>query len=228
MKCVYCQQEFSAMITLAEIIMLTPLMPHYLCASCKQSFSLNDGPEKCAGCDKESTEKYCDDCLYWQKEYPTMSFQHKALFKYNQEMHEWFEQFKFKGDINLGRTFSRELRVYFKKWHGWLIIPIPLSDKRLRNRGFNQVEILLNDSDISYSSLLLKKGHKKSQTSKSRVERLATKQSFCLSQDAKKKIQHQRILLVDDVYTTGRTIFHARECLAEAKPQEIVSFTLAR
>ena len=44
----------------------------------------------------------------------------------------------------------------------------------------------------------------------------------------KNKIMNQEIILVDDVYTTGRTMFYAAECLLPYQPKKIRTFTLAR
>ncbi len=44
----------------------------------------------------------------------------------------------------------------------------------------------------------------------------------------KNRIMNQEIILVDDVYTTGRTMFYAAECLLPYRPKKIRTFTLAR
>ena len=45
---------------------------------------------------------------------------------------------------------------------------------------------------------------------------------------SKEKIRNQRVLLVDDVYTTGRTLFHAAELLYKNGAETVKSLTFAR
>lgn len=65
------------------------------------------------------------------------------------------------------------------------------------------------------------------QSRKTRRERLLMKQPFTLCQ-SDKKLANQKICLVDNVYTTGRTLRHAAQCLIVAGALEVTSLTLAR
>lgn len=65
------------------------------------------------------------------------------------------------------------------------------------------------------------------QAKKTKEERMLMPQPFEVNVD-KTKIINKEIILVDDVYTTGRTMFHAAECLLPYQPKTIRTFTLAR
>lgn len=228
MRCVYCQQTFADNLTLAEIFSFTKILPKELCGACRSLFTLNKGLARCMGCDKESDTKYCEDCRYWQKLIPGVELNHSSLFCYDEALHDWFQDYKFKGDINLATSFARELSAYFHKQSDWLVIPIPLSEKRLKIRGFNQVEELLKAAMIPYLPILEKQRGGGSQSTKTRLARLASKQRFYLPEKDFSLINNRSLILVDDVYTTGRTMLHAKACLAKAQPKEIKTFSLAR
>jgi len=106
-----------------------------------------------------------------------------------------------------------------------LYLPIPLSNKRKRVRGYNQVERILNASDptLQIDTTLLKRNkHTKPQVELGREERLNNLKgvfSFCPS-----KINlnnYQQIVIVDDVVTTGATLNEARATIARDLPPHI-------
>ena len=72
---------------------------------------------------------------------------------------------------------------------------------------------------------LLEKQDAIAQSSKNREERLNSQQCFTLVKDV---CLPDEILLIDDVYTTGKTLQLARELLLEAGVKEVLTFSLAR
>ena len=72
---------------------------------------------------------------------------------------------------------------------------------------------------------LLEKQDALAQSSKNREERLNSQQCFTLAKDV---LLPEKILLIDDVYTTGKTLQLARELLLEAGVKEVLTFSLAR
>ncbi len=117
-----------------------------------------------------------------------------------------------------------------------LLIPIPVSQKRRKERGYNQTELLCfyliknNFENLNFIYLknnLKKKKEKKHQTQiKNRAERLLNvKDTFQINNP--EKIKNKKIILIDDVMTTGSTLTEAKKILKEAGAQEIIAFTLA-
>ncbi len=115
------------------------------------------------------------------------------------------------------------------------IIPIPLSKKRLKNRGFNQLKLLLDE--IGKSSKDLKKyinydilekiKETESQTNLTRTERLNNiKGVFNIKN--KNILKDAHIILIDDVLTTGATVTEASKILFKFGAKEVEIITLAR
>jgi len=109
----------------------------------------------------------------------------------------------------LGKWYGQDLKKNRSFIDCDLIIPVPLHKKRLRKRGYNQSEFiargLAEELNIPVlNEVLLKKRFTETQTFKSRAERWEnTLRSFEINNE--ELIKNKRILLVDDVITTGAT-----------------------
>ncbi|MGM0287716.1 comF family protein [Enterococcus hirae] len=131
------------------------------------------------------------------------------------------------GDVRLAGTFAKQLQIIQQEFSDYQICPIPLATARLKERGFNQVIEMLRVAKIPYSQLLTRSDHSLPQSQKTRQERLKTTQPFKLAV-VPTIIKGKKVLLVDDVYTTGQTLFHAASCLLPHAPEKIRTFSLAR
>ncbi|MGX7200732.1 ComF family protein [Enterococcus plantarum] len=105
---------------------------------------------------------------------------------------------------------------------------MPISTERMKSRGFNQVEGLLDAANICYQPYLVRFADSLSQVQKTRKERMALKRPFKLTLEGQKAVLNKDILLVDDIYTTGRTIFHAAQVILENDPSKLYTFSIAR
>ncbi|MCK8628907.1 ComF family protein [Apilactobacillus kunkeei] len=108
-----------------------------------------------------------------------------------------------------------------------MIVPIPVSIETKMNRGFNQVIGLLGD--IEYvDALMVKEKRKVRQSELNRQQRIHNKQVFTINPKHVSEIIDQKILLVDDIYTTGTTIRHAANVLRANGAKQVVGLTLCR
>lgn len=228
MFCNYCGREKSERLSLKKLLLPVPIQPAELCSACQVKFIKISKAGCCYGCSRPSSVDYCLDCQKWQRRYPDYFFHHEALYNYNEGMHEWVEAYKFKGDYHLRLSFSQEINHYFRDKKDVLIIPLPVSEQRLAQRGFNQVVGLLDGAKITYSTYLERVVDNRPQAQKTRAERLALKQPFEVPQKVKEKLKNRSVILVDDIYTTGRTLFHAAEAINDCQVKSLNTFSLAR
>jgi len=174
-------------------------------------------------------KKLCSDCRDWKTIYPEYDFRHESLYYYNDFAGEILKKYKIAGDCELSLLFAGQLQECFRHFpQNSLIIPIPVSAASHLKRGFNQVEILLENAGIRFSSSLENVGRGEKQSKKNREERMRTAQPFWVKPDFEGQIHGRPVVLVDDLYTTGRTLFHAVDALKALSPSSVQSFSLFR
>ena len=220
MKCLLCGQTMKDVLTFSSLLLLRNDVS-CLCLDCDSTFE-RIGEENCPNCMKIGLSTKCQDCQFWCKEGIKVS--HRAIFTYNQSMKNFFSRYKFDGDFLLRKVFSSFLSEEFKKYKEYQFVIIPLSPERLLDRGFNQVEGLVEAAGFSYLDLIEKREERAS-SSKSRSERLETELPFFVKSGVSIP---KKILLIDDIYTTGTTINRVKKLLEEAGAEDVKTFSLVR
>jgi len=112
-----------------------------------------------------------------------------------------------------------------------LVLPIPLSRERLAQRGYNQSWLLAQRlcSHKAQAQWLLKTRDTPSQRTLPRHERLANLEgAFALDPWQAPAVRGQRVVLVDDVMTSGASLHSAARLLREAGASHIAAVVLAR
>lgn len=145
-----------------------------------------------------------------------------SLFYYNEAMKDFLHRYKFMHDVLLAHVFNEILHQHLKN-EKRLIIPIPMHTENLKVRTFAHVEELLNAAKIPFEHHLTKRSSD-IQSLKTRDERLQTAQLFDVIDCS--KVKGRNILLIDDIYTTGTTMLHAKKVLENAGAIEVSGFTL--
>lgn len=191
------------------------------CSTCYQNFE-HISEEHCPRCFRNGKSDLCADCQKWEEEGEQV--QHQSLFTYNEAMKEYFSQYKFQGDYALRFVFAKATKKAVKMFREHTIVPIPVSIEKFQVRGFNQVQGILDAANLSYRDIL-EKNDTLAQSSKTREERLQTQQVFKIKNGVDLP---DKILLVDDIYTTGKTLQLAKQILLEAGVKEILTFSIAR
>ena len=220
MKCLLCGQTMKAVLTFSSLLLLKN-DASCLCLDCDSTFE-RIGEEYCPNCMKTGLSTKCQDCQFWCKEGVEVS--HRAIFTYNQAMKDFFSRYKFDGDFLLRKVFASFLSEELKKYKEYRFVVIPLSPERLLERGFNQVEGLVEAAGFSFKDILGKREESAS-SSKSRLERLATEIPFFIKDGISLP---KKILLIDDIYTTGATVNRVKRLLEEAGALEVKTFSLVR
>ena len=220
MKCLLCGQIMKTVLTFSSLLLLRN-DDSCLCSDCDSTFE-RIGEEHCPNCMKTDLSTKCQDCQFWCKEGIEVS--HSTIFTYNQAMKDFFSRYKFDGDFLLRKVFASFLSEELKKYKEYQFVIIPLSPERLLERGFNQVEGLIEAAGFPCKDLLGKREEKAS-SSKNRSERLATEIPFYIKTEAPLP---KKILLIDDIYTTGATINRVKRLFKDAGVLEVKTFSLVR
>ncbi|SEL25431.1 competence protein ComFC [Carnobacterium iners] len=232
LTCLCCGKQETEKMLLTDIVYFKKIVSANRCQMCHSKLVRLANEPTCLGCCriKQDENDSCLDCVKWKQLYPKYAFSHTALFQYNLFLKEWLENFKYKGDYRLAKLFNQELTEYFnmKNQKNKQYIPIPISQTSMKLRGFNQVEELLASAGIPFHPALIHVGTGEKQSSKNRKERMESKQPFKLDENYCSQLKNQQIILIDDVYTTGRTLFHAAELLQQIGVATIETFSIAR
>ena len=219
-SCLYCHAQLQKNLNWSKIFLKEK--NQWLCDECEGMFE-KIGEQVCIYCSRESEEEYCSDCVKWKGKYGAMLSGNRSIFKYNEQMKQYMSQFKFAGDYILVQFFAEEFKRMTKGMQDVIFVPVPLSEQRLYERGFNQSEAILREAKRPITHCLKRIDNEK-QSKKSRVERLNMERNFQVT----KNISGEKIVIIDDIYTTGATIHQVAACLKEAGAQTIQSITIAR
>jgi ComF family protein len=113
-----------------------------------------------------------------------------------------------------------------------VIVPVPLHRQRARERGFNQVDLigrpLAKSLDLPYQPILLMRSRPRPEKHLLRSEERweAVRGAFAMRKRA--RVDNLRILLLDDVMTTGATLDACSRALLKAGARSVVGLTVAR
>lgn len=221
MKCVICHDEWMPHMSFS--ILLTIRQADVCCPRCRARFIRLEG-SCCERCSRFSDQAVCEDCIAWEKRKSVLK-QNVSVYMYNDWMKEVMNRFKFRGDYALVEAFRCDVRAVFSKYFSSdvFLVPIPLSPSRLAERGFNQAEAIASLLPLPIISPLRRIDDEK-QSKKTRRERFVGRKFFL----AEGSIAGKRMVIVDDIYTTGATVHEAAKLLYDAGAREVCSFTLIR
>ncbi|HLP43962.1 MAG TPA: phosphoribosyltransferase family protein [Candidatus Nanoarchaeia archaeon] len=116
----------------------------------------------------------------------------------------------------------------------YLVMSVPITDRRFRERGFNHTELLTRatlkflPNNFKFENTTLHKiRHTRKQNSiEDRNERFSNI-AGAFSVSNKSKIENQNVVLLDDVVTTGATLGEVKKALLKAGARRVFSFTIA-
>lgn len=215
-----------------------------LCPICLSGFEPLESPF-CIKCgimfhSRQDDDHFCGDCLTQAKRFSTA----RAPGVYNRTLMAVIHCYKYRGKIQLALPLGALLLATLMRYWDWnsidMVIPVPLHISRLRRRGFNQALLLIRDwnrmakdlnvglSEIQIERDVLTKNRRTdSQTGLARNLRMTNiKNAFSIKDPL--KIEDKRILVVDDVYTTGATVDACAAELLNNGAQTVDVLTLAR
>lgn len=174
-------------------------------------------------------EVVCEDCSD-----QTVHFTDAAAWAvYGGALREAIHSLKYKNDMGLGDYFAQYLIDLLKKknWSFDLVIPVPLSAQRKKERSYNQSALLSRPVarffNCEHSSTTLSRVRDTgTQVRRNRAERdLSLRDAFSANPA---KLKGRSVLLVDDIITTGATINHCSDALLQAGVDRVYALALAK
>ena len=149
-----------------------------------------------------------------------------SLYDYSEFIKKQIYLFKGCSDFEMKdiflNLFIKELKIYFK---GYKIIPIPSYKKDDELRGFNHVIEVFKQMGLDMYQVVEKTEHFK-QAEKGAKERQSIKKYLQLN--STKRLTKERVLIVDDIYTTGATMKAVIDLVEKINPKEIRVLVLAK
>lgn len=180
----------------------------------------------------EGEDHLCGECLITKRPYAVA----RSVGRYEETLLTAIHLFKYRGKIGIGDLLSRIMADFADKtWDMKLferIMPVPLHRRRLRERGFNQAVILARGLSKRFNipidfTALRRDLFTPPQVGLDRKQRSANvKGAFTVTHP--ERIVGRRLLLVDDVYTTGSTLTECARVLIRAKAEAVAVLTMAR
>ena len=211
-------------------------LPHQVCESCQKALTPITHP-LCTICGMpfpalSAPDHPCENCLRKMPSYDTM----RAPYLYAGPLMNAIQRFKYHSKTHLASplggllsTFTRTLLPHPEEF---VTVPVPLHKHRLRERGFNQSLLLAKviaselGTPLDYLSLIRKRDTR-SQTGLKRKER-GRNVANAFSVNSAAIFKGTRVLLVDDVLTTGHTLKECARTLKKSGALEVICLALAR
>lgn len=203
-------------------------------------------PNACGICGNISKYDICPKCIKVLNQikqckkhiYLTRSFTDGMyIFKYEDVVRDCFIKYKF-GEQNYRYKAFANFMIKDKKICGFLkkydiIIPVPISKKRKRKRGYNQSELIIKecakirkDIVICTDALYKIKDTKPQSTLDKEQRKINLKGAYKVKNI--ETIKNKKVLLFDDIYTTGSTLEECAKVLKQEGAYEVGVLTIAK
>ena len=202
-------------------------------------------PNVCGICDRLCKEDLCKKCKIELEnitklkidKYTDKNFtKHLYIFKYEGIIKERLIKFKFNEKSYIYKAFvnfllnNKKACRFLKNYD--IIIPVPIHYNRKISRGYNQSALIAKNLakklNIEYEdNVLLKSKNNKPQSTKNKEDRKNNVIGVYYIKN-KHKIMNKKILLLDDIYTTGSTVNECGKMLKLAGTKSIDVITIAK
>ena len=202
-----------------------------ICPDCRRRLTYIKEP-KCKKCGKQiekAEAEYCRDCQRFSHAFN----QGAAVFVYDDIMRRSVSMFKYHNRREYAKVYAVEMyrhcEYFLRMASPEVILPVPVHKQKRRQRGFNQAELIAKELgklmkipvDTKY---LIRKEKTTPQKELTRQQRKTNlREAFGVEENGK---YYKRVLLIDDIYTTGATMDALSEILRENQTKIIFFLTL--
>lgn len=188
---------------------------------------------RCKRCGKpvnKEEQEYCRDCENHRHYYDGGL----AVWEHRPVVAQAIYQFKYHNRRVYSRFFAKEMvksyESVIRKWNIDLIVPIPISKKRKRQRGYNQAELIAEEISSLMGISLDAHSFARIKDTVAQKKLDVWKRKINLSKAfvwrGENKLQGN-ILLIDDIYTTGNTIDAAAKVLKASGASKVYFMTIS-
>ena len=202
----------------------------FICHSCRQSLP-RIMPPVCPKCGRpQSSGILCPDCVGWQAEIDGI----RSPFRFDGVMRQAIHQLKYRNLRALAAPLAELLRDYIitNPVPAEVMVPVPLHQKRLRERGYNQSALLARELGKLTSlpvvdDCLVRQQHAPPQARTANVDerrRNVAGVFACRNQ----RVRDKQVLLIDDVSTSGATLDACAAALKAAGATSVWGLVMAR
>lgn len=204
----------------------------FVCNSCKEHLTLLKPGAFCKTClaPLPSGAELCGKCLSNSPAYGQLV----ACVSYQGILRNSLHRYKFGGRSDLHTSFAMMMCAQLLSFGCTdfdVVVPTPLSKERLRERGFNQAELIAKDIAKQFHAPCVSNALKKCRDTERQSELdmhqrdRNVRRAFALSSpDA---VRGKKVLLVDDIFTTGATMREAAKTLS-AVSKSVTACVLAK
>jgi ComF family protein len=202
----------------------------YICEKCDTIIDLQELKNRCKFCGTKLFDKnrVCEKCKKEKKYYDEFIY----FSEYEYVLKNKILEYKFNDKKYLKDFFAQELAKCLQNVQADYIIGVPISKKRLKERGYNQTNLIAKELSkilgIEYiSEMLVKIKDTERQSELSKSERkINVKNSFRVTDIY--NIEGKKILLIDDIFTTGATVNECSKTLKKAGAKQVIIATVLK
>jgi len=212
----------------------------HFCTSCMTAALVNQ-QMKCSTCGRpldvsdEHYKSYYGKCKQCQENYYYFK-KHQAFTLYGSEAKRILLAFKYRRETQhlsvIASGLQHAAEAIRPESPFDMIVPVPIHKRRACIRGFNQSELFANAMSkkmaiASVDALERVRVTKKLKNLDKTSRKLTLKNAIIVKNGYQKDVSNKRILLVDDIFTTGETLNVCAKALHEANASEIYAVTFA-
>lgn len=209
------------------------ILEGYLCQNCQEKLMFLH-PPLCRFCAKPLRKNLTNICKNCQKK--TFPYERLlSILAYKEPLISLIHPFKYTNCDYLGKFLSslminRLKKIGFKGYDYDFVTAVPMHKYKLKSRGYNQAEILgkslSNYFQIPFQNDIIYDISIRPQQVKLSFQK--RKENIEGAFKVKKKLKDKKLILVDDIFTTGSTVKACSKALKDKGAQKITVMTLAK